>query len=84
MTEAEVTSKLQAAIALRLAEFRRMPSAEQRLWFELGFIAGAIALFALLIPMMGIGAAPAITGLAAYSLMILIRNIGIGFQAIKA
>lgn len=31
---------------------------------------------------MGIGAAPAITGLAAYSLMILIRNIGMGFQAI--
>ncbi len=46
------------------------------------FAIPSLALFALLIPMMGIGAAPAITGLAAYSLMILIRNIGIGFQAI--
>ncbi|RXT15589.1 ABC transporter permease [Rhizobium leguminosarum] len=46
------------------------------------FAVPSLALFALLIPIMGIGAAPAITGLAAYSLMILIRNIGMGFQAI--
>lgn len=46
------------------------------------FAIPSLALFALLIPMMGIGAAPAITGLAAYSLMILIRNIGTGFQSI--
>jgi osmoprotectant transport system permease protein len=46
------------------------------------FAIPSLALFALLIPVMGIGAAPAITGLAAYSLMILIRNIGMGFQAI--
>jgi osmoprotectant transport system permease protein len=46
------------------------------------FAIPSLALFALLIPTLGIGAAPAITGLAAYSLMILIRNIGLGFQAI--
>jgi osmoprotectant transport system permease protein len=46
------------------------------------FAIPSLALFALLIPAMGIGPAPAITGLAAYSLMILIRNIGTGFQAI--
>ncbi len=46
------------------------------------FAIPSLALFALLIPMMGIGTTPAITGLAAYSLMILIRNIGTGFQSI--
>ncbi|MBB3609837.1 ABC transporter permease [Rhizobium sp. BK602] len=46
------------------------------------FAVPSLALFALLIPLLGIGAAPAITGLAAYSLMILIRNIGLGFQSI--
>jgi len=46
------------------------------------FAIPSLALFALLIPAMGIGPAPAIAGLAAYSLMILIRNIGTGFQAI--
>jgi osmoprotectant transport system permease protein len=46
------------------------------------FAIPSLALFALFIPIMGIGAEPAITGLAAYSLMILIRNIGLGFQAV--
>ena len=46
------------------------------------FAIPSLALFALFIPVMGIGAEPAITGLAAYSLMILIRNIGLGFQAV--
>lgn len=46
------------------------------------FAIPSLALFALLIPAMGIGPAPAILGLAAYSLMILVRNIGTGFQSI--
>lgn len=46
------------------------------------FAIPSLALFALFIPVMGIGSAPAITGLVAYSLMILIRNIGLGFQAV--
>ncbi|AJY44913.1 ABC transporter permease [Martelella endophytica] len=48
------------------------------------FAIPSLALFALFIPVLGIGAAPAITGLALYSLMILIRNIGLGFQSIPA
>ncbi|PWW03727.1 osmoprotectant transport system permease protein [Hoeflea marina] len=46
------------------------------------FAIPSLALFALFIPVMGIGTAPAITGLSLYSLMILIRNIGLGFQSI--
>lgn len=46
------------------------------------FAIPSLALFALLIPSMGIGTAPAVTGLAAYSLMILIRNIAVGFQSV--
>lgn len=48
------------------------------------FAIPSLALFALFIPFMGIGTAPAIIGLALYSLMILIRNIGLGFQSIPA
>ncbi|MDF3917832.1 ABC transporter permease [Salinicola salarius] len=46
------------------------------------FAIPSLALFALFIPVLGIGKAPAIIGLAAYSLMILVRNIGLGFQSI--
>lgn len=46
------------------------------------FAVPALALFAMLIPVMGIGSPPAIFGLAAYSLMILIRGIGLGFQSV--
>jgi len=41
-----------------------------------------LALFALLIPLLGIGMLPAIVGLTAYALMILTRNIASGFHAI--
>ncbi|HHT2970338.1 TPA: ABC transporter permease [Citrobacter koseri] len=41
-----------------------------------------LALFALLIPWLGIGMLPAIVGLTAYALMILTRNITTGFHAI--
>lgn len=41
-----------------------------------------LALFALLIPLLGIGTLPAIVGLTAYALMILTRNIASGFHAI--
>ncbi|MEE3663016.1 ABC transporter permease [Brenneria sp. g21c3] len=42
----------------------------------------SLALFALLIPWLGIGPLPAIVGLTAYALMILVRNIATGFHAI--
>lgn len=46
------------------------------------FAIPSLALFALFIPALGIGVAPAITGLTLYSLMILTRNIGLGFQSV--
>ena len=44
----------------------------------------ALALFALLIPSMGLGLAPAITALVLYSLLILVRNIAIGIRELPA
>jgi osmoprotectant transport system permease protein len=44
----------------------------------------ALALFALLIPFMGLGLAPAITALVLYSLLILVRNIAIGIREVPA
>jgi osmoprotectant transport system permease protein len=44
----------------------------------------ALALFALLIPLMGLGKAPAITALVLYSLLILVRNIAIGIREVPA
>jgi osmoprotectant transport system permease protein len=42
----------------------------------------SLALFALLIPLMGLGTVPAITGLVAYSLLVLIRNIATGIREV--
>ena len=42
----------------------------------------ALALFALLIPVMGLGTAPAITALVLYSLLILVRNIATGIREV--
>jgi osmoprotectant transport system permease protein len=44
----------------------------------------ALALFALLIPLMGLGTAPAITALVLYSLLILVRNIATGIRELPA
>ena len=44
----------------------------------------ALALFALLIPIMGLGTAPAITALVLYSLLILVRNIATGIRELPA
>jgi osmoprotectant transport system permease protein len=44
----------------------------------------ALALFAFLIPVMGLGKAPAITALVLYSLLILVRNIAIGIRELPA
>ena len=42
----------------------------------------SLALFALLIPLVGLGRVPAIIGLAAYALLILVRNIATGMREI--
>jgi osmoprotectant transport system permease protein len=44
----------------------------------------ALALFAFLIPFMGLGKLPAITALVLYSLLILVRNIAIGIRELPA
>jgi osmoprotectant transport system permease protein len=44
----------------------------------------ALALFALLIPLMGLGAWPAISGLVLYSLLILTRNTATGLREVPA
>ena len=42
----------------------------------------SLALFALLIPVVGLGRVPAVIGLAAYSLLILVRNIATGLREV--
>lgn len=42
----------------------------------------SLAMFALLIPLVGLGRVPAIIGLAAYALLILVRNIATGMREI--
>src|SRR5262249_49886530 len=44
----------------------------------------ALALFALLIPFMGLGQAPAITALVLYSLLVLVRNTAVGLREVPA
>jgi osmoprotectant transport system permease protein len=44
----------------------------------------SLALFALLIPVVGLGRVPAIIGLVAYSLLILIRNVATGIREVPA
>jgi osmoprotectant transport system permease protein len=44
----------------------------------------ALALFALMIPLLGLGTKPAIVALVLYSLLILVRNIAIGIREVPA
>jgi osmoprotectant transport system permease protein len=44
----------------------------------------SLALFALLIPVVGLGRVPAVIGLVAYSLLILIRNVATGIRDVPA
>jgi osmoprotectant transport system permease protein len=48
------------------------------------FVIPSLALFALLIPFMGLGAKPAIAGLVAYCLLTLVRNVAMGLRAVPA
>lgn len=42
----------------------------------------ALALFALLIPVMGLGTAPALTAIVLYSLLVLTRNVAVGLREV--
>ncbi|MBV9077948.1 MAG: ABC transporter permease subunit, partial [Methylobacteriaceae bacterium] len=44
----------------------------------------ALALFALLIPPLGLGPAPAITAIVMYSLLVLTRNVVVGLEGVPA
>jgi osmoprotectant transport system permease protein len=44
----------------------------------------SLALFALLIPLVGLGKVPAVIGLVSYSLLVLIRNIATGIREVPA
>ena len=44
----------------------------------------SLAMFAMLIPLVGLGLVPALIGLASYSLLILIRNVATGLREIPA
>lgn len=48
------------------------------------FVIPSLALFALLIPFLGLGARPALVGLSSYCLLILLRNIVTGLQGVPA
>lgn len=46
------------------------------------FVIPSLALFALLIPVLGLGAKPAIVGLVSYCLIALIRNVALGIRSV--
>ena len=46
------------------------------------FVIPSLALFAFLIPFMGLGFKPALTGLASYCLLILLRNVATGLRSV--
>ena len=46
------------------------------------FVIPSLALFALLIPVLGLGAKPAIVGLVSYCLLALIRNVALGIRSV--
>jgi osmoprotectant transport system substrate-binding protein len=46
------------------------------------FVVPTLALFALLIPIMGLGVGPALVGLSAYCFLILLRNVVVGLRGV--
>jgi osmoprotectant transport system permease protein len=49
---------------------------------EILFVIPSLAMFALLIPLLGLGFTPAVVGLTSYCLLILTRNVVLGLQAV--
>ena len=48
------------------------------------FIVPSLALFVMLIPLLGLGAKPAIVGLSSYTLLILLRNVVTGLRGVPS
>jgi osmoprotectant transport system permease protein len=75
------------AIALCLGIWgARRPAIYALILFVTGaiFVIPSLALFALLIPIMGLGTKSAIVGLVAYCLLTLVRNVALGLRAVPA
>lgn len=73
------------AIALLLGIWgARRPAVYAAILFVTGaiFVVPSLALFALLIPLMGLGTKPAIVGLVSYCLLTLVRNVATGLRAV--
>src|SRR5580658_7761327 len=48
------------------------------------FVIPSLALFAMLIPLLGLGTKPAVVGLSSYTLLILLRNVVTGLRGVPA
>jgi osmoprotectant transport system permease protein len=48
------------------------------------FVIPSLALFAMLIPLMGLGTKPALVGLSSYTLLILLRNVVTGLRGVSS
>ena len=73
------------AIALVLGVWSaRRPAAYAAILLVTGavFVIPSLALFALLIPLLGLGAKPAIVGLVSYCLLTLVRNVATGLRSV--
>jgi osmoprotectant transport system permease protein len=77
------------AIGLAVSLALGIPSARRPRLYALSltaataiFVIPSIALFALLIPVMGLGVGPALVGLSAYSVLILLRNVVTGLRGV--
>jgi osmoprotectant transport system permease protein len=73
------------ALAVGIAVRRRRRAYAAALGLaELVYTIPALALFALLIPLVGLGRVPAVIGLASYAFFILLRNTVTGIRAVPA
>lgn len=75
------------AIALVLGVWSaRRPALYAAIVFVTGaiFVVPSLALFALLIPVLGLGLKPAVVGLVGYCLLTLVRNVATGIRSVPA
>jgi osmoprotectant transport system permease protein len=82
-----VSVSIASAIALVLGIWgARRPAVYAVIVFLTGavFVIPSLALFALLIPFLGLGLKPAILGLVSYCLLTLVRNVAAGLRAVPA
>lgn len=84
-------SLLSVLIALVVAFLVAIPSARRPRVYGVAlgianaiFVVPSLALFALLIPALGLGTVPALVGLSSYALLILLRNIVSGLRGVPA